>query len=84
MSRHSLKILHDRAHMPLGKFAEIIRKVFEHVGLPMSAKLTSEVSDGVAPIALYCAAAPRIAADRVTVELAHRPACCSQDSSCCA
>ncbi|MBY5903850.1 hypothetical protein HFO88_26400 [Rhizobium leguminosarum] len=65
-----------RTHMLSEKFAKIIRKVSEHVGLPMSAKLTFEVSDGTAPMALYCAAPPRIAAGRVSVELAPRPASC--------
>ena len=62
--------------MPSEKFAKIIRKVSEHVGLPMTAKLTFEVSDGVPPMAMYCAATPRIDARRVTVELAPRPASC--------
>jgi hypothetical protein len=46
----------DRTHMPAGKFAAIIRKVTEHVGLDQTAKLTFEVSDGVRPMQLYRAA----------------------------
>ncbi len=83
-----------RTHMPAGKFAAIIRKVSEHVGLPRSAKLTFEVSDGVAPMALYCAAMPQVFGDRVLVELAPRAASCkprdrwlesekAKASSCC-
>ncbi len=66
----------ERTHMHSGKFATIVRKVSEHVGLPTSAKLTFEVSDGIAPMALYCAEAPRIEDGRVTVELVPRPASC--------
>lgn len=66
----------QRTHMPSGKFAAIIRKVSEHVGLPMSARLTFEVSDGIAPMSLYCAATPRVDTDVVTVELAPRQASC--------
>ncbi|MBB4249424.1 DUF6428 family protein [Rhizobium sp. BK008] len=84
----------DRTHMPSGKFAAIIRKVSEHVGLPMSAKLTFEVSDGVAPMALYCAATPSLRGGVVMVDLSPRPSSCkprdrwlekkdSEDSSCC-
>ncbi|MEY9586300.1 hypothetical protein ABIA25_006477 [Sinorhizobium fredii] len=42
----------DRTHMTAGKFAAIIRKVSEHVGLEHSAKLTFEVSDGARPMQL--------------------------------
>lgn len=48
----------DRTHMPAGKFQAIIRKVTDHVQLDGSAKLTFEVSDGVRPMQLYCAAMP--------------------------
>jgi hypothetical protein len=48
----------DRTHMPAGKFAAIIRKVSEHLRLDGSAKLIFEVSDGVRPMQLYCAATP--------------------------
>jgi hypothetical protein len=50
----------QRTHMPAGKFAAIIRKVSDHVRLEPSAKLTFEVSDGVRPMALYCAGSPRL------------------------
>lgn len=83
-----------RRHMLSEKFAKIIRKVSEHVGLPMSAKLTFEVSDGIVPMALYCAATPQIADGRVSVELSPRPVSCkprdrwleaekAKTSSCC-
>ena len=84
----------DRTHMPSGKFHAIIRKVTEHVKLDDSAKLTFEVSDGVQPMQLYCAAMPTLRAGAVHVELAPRPASCkprdrwlaeqSQSTSCCA
>lgn len=51
-----------RMHMPAGKFAAIIRKVSDHVRLEPTAKITFEVSDGERPMALYCAAAPRLVA----------------------
>lgn len=66
----------EQSHMPAGKFAAIIRKVTEHVALDLSAKLTFEVSDGVRPMELYCAALPEISAGTVTVELQPRPASC--------
>ncbi|MFS8053245.1 DUF6428 family protein [Rhizobium sp. BR 317] len=83
-----------RMHMPAGKFAAIIRKVSEHVGLPMSAKLTFEVSDGVAPMALYCASTPQVRDAVVRIDLSPRPASCKPrdrwleeqtrtSSSCC-
>ena len=83
-----------RTHMPSAKFATIIRKVSEHVGLPMRAKLTFEVSDGVAPMVLYCASRPQVAADRISVDLVPRSASCkprdrwlesekAKASSCC-
>lgn len=66
----------DRTHMPAGKFSAIARKVSEHVKLDGSAKLTFEVSDGVAPMQLYCAAAPALRDDAIHVELSARPASC--------
>lgn len=65
-----------RSHMAAGKFARIVRKVSEHVGLNADAKLTFEVSDGVAPMQLHRAAAPRLADGAVRVELTARPASC--------
>lgn len=82
-----------RTHMPAGKFAAIIRKVSDHVQLEPTAKLTFEVSDGVRPMALYCASAPRLVAGTFEVSLAARPASCmprdrwlaeeQAESSCC-
>jgi hypothetical protein len=66
----------DRTHMPAGKFAAIIRKVTEHVGLDHSAKLTFEVSDGVRPMQLYRAALPEIVDGAIHVALSPRPASC--------
>ncbi len=66
----------QRIHMPAGKFAAIIRKVSEHVQLGGSAKLTFEVSDGLRPMQLFCAALPIIREDAVYVELAPRAASC--------
>jgi len=84
----------DRTHMPSGKFHAIIRKVTEHVKLDDSAKLTFEVSDGVQPMQLFCAAMPTLRAGAVHVELAPRPASCkprdrwlaeqAQTAACCA
>lgn len=66
----------DRTHMPAGKFYSIIRKVTDHVQLDGSAKLTFEVSDGVQPMQLYCAAMPFLSAGAVHVTLSPRPASC--------
>ncbi|NLR97296.1 hypothetical protein HGP17_10690 [Rhizobium sp. P38BS-XIX] len=84
----------DRTHMPAGKFYAIIRKVTEHVKLDDSAKLTFEVSDGVKPMQLYCAAMPTLRGAAVHVELSPRLASCkphdrwvaeqrAQSQSCC-
>lgn len=82
-----------RTHMPGGKFSAIIRKVSEHVKLDGSAKLTFEVSDGVRPMSLYCAAVPTHRDSALHVELSPRPASCKPrdrwlseqqtQSSCC-
>lgn len=66
----------DRLHMTAGKFAAIIRRVSEHVGLDPGARLTFEVSDGVAPMQLHCATAPELAAGLLSVALAPRVASC--------
>lgn len=66
----------DPAHMTVGKFSAIIRKVTEHVALDMRAKLTFEVSDGVLPMQLYRAALPELADGGVRVQLSARPASC--------
>ncbi|MGO4568269.1 DUF6428 family protein [Rhizobium sp. 2YAF20] len=83
----------DCTHMPAGKFDAIIRKVTQHVKLDDSAKLTFEVSDGVKPMQLYCAAVPTLRAGAVHVDLSPRPASCkprdrwlaeqAQTSTCC-
>ncbi|GGG23182.1 MULTISPECIES: DUF6428 family protein [Rhizobium] len=65
-----------RTHMPAGKFSAIIRKVADHVRLEPTAKLTFEVSDRERPMALYCAAAPRLVAGTFEVFLFARPASC--------
>lgn len=66
----------EREHMPSGKFAAIIRKVTEHVALDPEAKLTFEVSDGVAPMQLHKAGIPEVADGRILVELSPRAASC--------
>ncbi|MEO3434756.1 DUF6428 family protein [Inquilinus sp. CAU 1745] len=65
-----------RQHMPAGKFKAIITKVSDHVALEADAKLTFEVSDGIAPMRLYKAGSPEIVDSRVHVALAPRPASC--------
>lgn len=66
----------ERSHMTAGKFAAIVRKVSEHVKLDGSAKLTFEVSDGVVPMQLFCAAAPALADGVLRVDLVPRPSSC--------
>lgn len=66
----------DRTHMPAGKFAAIIRKVSEHVGIDTGARLTFEVSDGLAPMQLHCAGSPALSAGILSVSLSPRPASC--------
>ena len=83
----------DRKHMPAGKFAAIIRKVSDHVQLDPSARLTFELSDGIRPMQLYCAALPIRKEGEVHIELTPRPASCkprdrwlveqNQSSACC-
>ena len=66
----------QRSHMKAGKFAAIIRKVSEHVGLDATAKLTFEVSDGVQPMQLFAANSPRIDGQVMSADLAPRAASC--------
>ncbi|SFU21142.1 DUF6428 family protein [Mesorhizobium sp. YR577] len=66
----------ERTHMPSGKFTAIIRKVTEHLSLDMGAKLTFEVSDGIAPIQLHQASMPAVVNGEVHVELSPRTASC--------
>ena len=83
----------DRTHMLAGKFAAIIRRVSEHVGLDTGARLTFEVSDGVAPMQLHCAGSPTLSAGILCVSLSARPASCKprdrwleeqkRQSACC-
>lgn len=65
-----------RQHMPAGKFKAITAKVSDHVALEADARLTFEVSDGVAPMGLYKAGSPEVVDGRVHVALAPRPASC--------
>ena len=85
----------DRTHMAARKFASIVRKVSEHVALDGSAKLTFEVSDGVAPMQLHKAFSQVLRDGVLHVDLGPRPASCKprdrwlaetvkQASSCCA
>ncbi|SFU22488.1 DUF6428 family protein [Mesorhizobium sp. YR577] len=66
----------ERTHMPSGKFTAIIRKVTEHLALDPSAKLTFEVSDGIAPMQLHQASKPTVVNGEVHVALSPRPASC--------
>jgi hypothetical protein len=84
----------NRTHMAARKFASIVRKVSEHVALNGSAKLTFEVSDGIAPMQLHRASSPVIRNGVLHVDLGPRPASCKprdrwltetaqQPSACC-
>ncbi|MBP1851176.1 DUF6428 family protein [Rhizobium halophytocola] len=66
----------DRGPMTAGRFLAIIAKVVDHVRLDGSAQLTFELSDGVAPIAIYCAQSPVLVDGRWQVSLHPRPASC--------
>ncbi|PSJ61696.1 DUF6428 family protein [Kumtagia ephedrae] len=77
--------------MTAKKFAAIIGKVADHVALDRGAKLTFEVSDGVAPMQLHRAASPALNEGEIVIELSPRPASCkprdrwleSEGRSCC-
>lgn len=62
--------------MPAGKFAAIIRKVADHVGLDRGARLTFEVSDGQVPMQLHRAGLPALRDGHLIVGLSPRPASC--------
>jgi len=66
----------DRTHMTAGKFAAIIGKVTKHVALDHSAKLTFEVSDGVAPMQLYQTSSALIENGSIFIALTPRVASC--------
>ena len=66
----------DRTHMTTDKFAAIIRKVSDHVALDRDARLTFEVSDGVAPMQLHCADTPALSEGVLKVALSPRVASC--------
>ena len=66
----------DRTHMTAGKFAAIIRRVSEHVALDAGARLTFEVSDGIAPMQLHGAATPASSGGVLSVSLSPRAASC--------
>lgn len=84
----------DRTHMTAGKFAAIIRKVADHVALDPEARLTFEVSDGVAPMQLHRASTLDLKGGVLHVLLSPRPASCkprdrwleqqNRASACCA
>jgi hypothetical protein len=81
----------DRTHMQAGKFLAIMGKVREQVAIPVDAKLTFEVSDGVAAMRIFKAAEVVIEGDTLRVMLDRRAASCKprdrwleqQASSCC-
>lgn len=64
------------AHMPVSKFAAILRKVSDVLPFDANAKLTFEVSDGVGAIQLFRAESIAIDRDTVRVALSRRPASC--------
>jgi hypothetical protein len=66
----------ERRYMPSGKLMAIILKVTEHVSLDMDAKLTFEVSDGIAPMQLHQASTLAIVDGEVQVKLSPRPVSC--------
>ena len=66
----------DRTHMLADKFSAIIGKVADHVSLDYAAKLTFEVSDGVAPMQLYQASAAEARDGRIEVSLMPRVSSC--------
>lgn len=77
-------------HMPVAKFCAIMKKVGALVAFDETAKLTFEVSDGVAPIQLYRADSIDVMKDSVRVTLSRRPASCkprdrwlAQEQACC-
>jgi hypothetical protein len=65
-----------RPPMTAGKFLAITRKVAQAVRFDPQARLTFEVSDGVAAMQLFAAMAVETEGARVTVSLASRPASC--------
>lgn len=77
----------ERTHMPAGKFAAIVRKVSEHVGLEPSARLTFVVSDGVRAVHIDLSPRPASCKPRDRwLEEQQAAACCgsSKAQPCCA
>jgi len=66
----------DRGIMSTSKFLAIVREVGAHFPFHPDARLTFEVSDGVAAMRLYRAASVATAGDAVRVVLTQRPASC--------
>ncbi|WP_315830998.1 DUF6428 family protein [Bradyrhizobium prioriisuperbiae] len=81
----------SHGHMPVAKFLAIMRKVSNVMPFHPDAKLTFEVSDGVAPMQLYKADDIAMDTTTVRVRLNPRPSSCKprdrwleqQPSSCC-
>ena len=65
-----------RTFMTVGRFLAIMRKVSAHVPFDPAAKLTFEVSDGVAAMQLFRASEIDASGDAVRVALTQRPASC--------
>lgn len=65
-----------RTHMRANTFMAIVRKVPEHVGLDSFSRLTFEVSDGLRPMQLFCAASPEVRQGIMHVDLNARAASC--------
>lgn len=66
----------DRRHMRADKFVAIMGKVQEQVAIPADAKLTFEVSDGIAAMQIFKAGIVAVDDDRVRVSLERRASSC--------
>ena len=65
-----------RTHMLASRFSSIMDKVREHVAFDTDARLTFEVSDGMAAIQLYRAESIESDGERLRAVLSRRPASC--------
>ena len=66
----------DRAHLKAAKFLAILGKVLDEIDFDQHARLTFEVSDGMAPMQLFRARAIDVSGDAVRVTLGNLPASC--------
>jgi hypothetical protein len=65
-----------RTHMPVAKYLAILHRVTGEIDFDADARLTFEVSDGVAAMQLFSAVAVEIADGAAHVTLANLPASC--------